>query len=684
MAEIKWTERGPNPLGWVPLALLVWFAIFGTYEVIERSLLPGANADLLHILHIVRGTGTSFLLAGLVAWYILRRHPVSPGSTPALNGLRTIVAESESKELSTQAIWIVRLRWVAVAGVVLTVLVCRYLFGIISGFSELALVLIALAMVGYNLLFSALPQKELAGVRVAFAQVFLDLMALTLMIYFTGGIQNPFFIFYVFHIVIAGILLRKSQTYFVAAIACFLLCGMALLQESGIAPWYPLQLGATTRAEIHLAWGWSYVGGILTAFVATAFCTAYFTTTIMGRLRKRGLQILEAGEILSQERAKTEDIVRSVGAGLLILDLQDFVVWANEIARKWFGSEIVGKTCYRGLWKEGRRCPSCPALATIERGVPGTCERSILHNGKQRFFLISCSPIRAADGRVYQVLELIQDITPMKEMEIQLVQAGKMVAVGQLAAGIAHEINNPLAIVASSAEILSELVESDAAPSGDRAEALFRHLKKIEENVYRCKGIIQNLLSFARREDEEFEEVDVCALLDDTVQLVKGSARAKDRQIVRAYLVDGSPSLSRATEHPTVQREDHASSLVLRRSRPRQIQQVFLNLLVNALDATDAGGCVTISTNREDTGVEVTVADTGRGIPPEHLERIFEPFFTTKPVGKGTGLGLYLCHQIVESLHGKITVVNQPSAGAVFRVWLPSDSSRTSMDDQGG
>lgn len=677
---MKRVEPGPNPLGWVPLALGVWLAIFGSYEVIERTLLCGADANLLHILHIVRGTGTSFLLAGVVAWYILRRRVAPPGSPLSLDGLRTIVAESEAYEFSTQAVWIIRLRWVAVAGVILTALVCKYLLGVISGFSSLALVLIAIAMVGYNLLFSALAPKDLGGIRVAFAQVFLDLASLTLMIYFTGGMQNPFFIFYIFHIVIAGILLRKSQTYFVAATACLLFCSMALLQELGVVPWYPLQLGAGTQAEIHLAWGWPYVGGILTAFVATALCTAYFTTTIMEKLRRRGLQILEASEILSQERAKMDDIVRSVGAGLLVLDLQDRVVWANEIARKWLGPEIAGMTCYQRLWQESSRCPSCPAVATAERGIPGTCERSALHHGKQKFFLISCSPIRTADGRVHQILELVQDITPMKEMEIQLLQAEKMVAVGQLATGIAHEINNPLAIVVSSAEILSEFVQSDAAALGERVEPLFRHLKRIEENVYRCKEIIENLLSFARREDEGFEEVEVCTLLDDTVQLVEGSARARGRQIIRAYRADGLTSLSERDERPMARQEGPVSSLILHRSRPRHIQQVFLNLLVNALDAADVGGCVTVSADREEPGVEVAIADTGQGIAPEHLERIFEPFFTTKPVGKGTGLGLYICHQIVESLHGKITVSSRPGAGAVFRVWLPSDAGTKNRD----
>ncbi len=179
-ASSRQAGRDLNPLGWVPLALVVWALLFGIYEVVERTLLGDANPDLIYVFHIIRGTGTSFLLAGLVAWYILRRR-AGPGP-PAVGGLRTIVAETEAKDLIRQASWVVRLRWIAIGGVLLTTFLCKQVFGVISGFSALALVLIALTMAGYNALFSAYSPREPAIVRVAFAQVFLDLVALTLMI----------------------------------------------------------------------------------------------------------------------------------------------------------------------------------------------------------------------------------------------------------------------------------------------------------------------------------------------------------------------------------------------------------------------------------------------------------------------------------------------------------------------
>ncbi len=631
-------KTGVNPLGWMAVALVAWALVFGIYEILERSVLANASPNLLYILHIVRGTGTSFLLAGIVAWYILHRRNTGEVSGQPSDGLRSIFAEAEAKDLSIQAVWIIKLRWIAILGVVFTTVFCRMVLDVLSDTSTFALAMISVAMIGYNSLFLRLSPKILSGIRVAFAQVFFDLAALTLMIYFTGGIQNPFFLFYIFHIVIAGILLGKVETYLVTAGACLFFCGMTLLIEIGLLPCYPLSTG------LQVANSSAQVAGILGAFVITACCTAYFTTTIMVKLRGRGHQILKADEILSQERAKTDNIVRSVGAGLMILDRQTEVVWANEVARKWFGSGIEKKTCNR-VWS---RNEPCPHQVRLNRGDPSTCEKSVFIGGKRRFFLINCSPICGADGKMEQILELAQDVTGLKEMEIQLVRAGKMVAVGQLAAGISHEINNPLSVVASSAEILSELLSSQDSPESPDIQ---KHLKKVENNVFRCKEIIQNLLAFSRGDDLDPEEVNVKILLKDSIQLVQNIARKKGVEIRTSF---------------------EEGDLRLPSSYPPKIQQTVLNLILNALDATEAWGRVTVSARKKDAGIEIGIEDTGEGISQENLSRIFEPFFTTRSVGKGTGLGLYLCHQFVDYLGGNIEVKSRVGKGTEFLVWIPN------------
>ncbi|MEW6358743.1 MAG: CHASE4 domain-containing protein [Planctomycetota bacterium] len=266
--------------------------------------------------------------------------------------------------------------------------------------------------------------------------------------------------------------------------------------------------------------------------------------------------------------------------------------------------------------------------------------------------------------------ELKESYRRLQETQTQLVQAGKMAAVGQLAAGVAHEINNPLAIIASSSEILTDLIQSKRTHADKDADLLAKHLKKIEDNIFRCKSIIEDLLGFARREEGARVDTDVTALVAESMRLVESVAKAKKRRTVltRDYLPVGDFDRMRAMPDAL---QASAPPAIHVRTSPRQVQQVLLNLLLNAIDATEADGIVCASVTAKNGGAEIAIGDTGRGIAPEHLDRIFEPFFTTKPIGKGTGLGLYLSHQILESLDGRISAESKLGKGTIMRVWLP-------------
>ena len=249
-----------------------------------------------------------------------------------------------------------------------------------------------------------------------------------------------------------------------------------------------------------------------------------------------------------------------------------------------------------------------------------------------------------------------------------------MAAVGQMAAGVAHEINNPLASIATSAEILSDAVETadaDVAPAKERLE---KHLRRIQDNAYRCEDIIQRLMDFARGEIEDLTRVDLRELVADTVALVNGDARCKCRQLAitnqpLAPLGDVDFAHLEALEETDASAQPALEGW----TRPRVLQQVFLNLLLNALDATPEDGRIAVACVPKDDGVEVAVADDGTGIEPEHVGRVFDAFFTTKPPGKGSGLGLNLTRQIVRSLEGTVTVESEHGRGTIMRVWLPLD-----------
>jgi two-component system NtrC family sensor kinase len=230
----------------------------------------------------------------------------------------------------------------------------------------------------------------------------------------------------------------------------------------------------------------------------------------------------------------------------------------------------------------------------------------------------------------------------------QLEASSKMAAIGEMAAGVAHEINNPLGIIETLKTWILDLVTEQGVAKEDLSEVI-ESTRKIGDQVERCRRITHDLLKFSRRTESERAEVDLNALLSEMVEMVQHRARAENITFTldfgRIPKIEGSPS---------------------------RLQQVFLNLLNNAVDAMErGGGTVTVRTRPVPQGVRAEVSDTGCGIPEENLSRIFEPFFTTKPVGRGTGLGLAVCYGLVVQMGGRLEVRSQVGAGTTFTLTLP-------------
>jgi signal transduction histidine kinase len=245
----------------------------------------------------------------------------------------------------------------------------------------------------------------------------------------------------------------------------------------------------------------------------------------------------------------------------------------------------------------------------------------------------------------------------LREIQAQLTQAEKMKSLGQLVAGVAHELNNPIGFVHANLQLLDEYIQKlvDAQGSDqDREkvrEAITKLLSRSREGTQRVKKIVQDLRTFSRMDQAELQEVDLHEEIDRTLALME--PRFKNAiQVVRDYGI-----------LPRV------------RCYPGQLNQVFLNLLMNACDAIDGKGVIRIETRRTETGVTLEFHDSGPGIAPEIQSRIFDPFFTTKPVGVGTGLGLSLSHGIIERHGGRIRVESEPGRGATFVIDLPLDAS---------
>ena len=262
--------------------------------------------------------------------------------------------------------------------------------------------------------------------------------------------------------------------------------------------------------------------------------------------------------------------------------------------------------------------------------------------------------VEARDNLEEKVVERTQEIKQtyerLQETQRRLSRSEKLAGIGTLAAGVAHEINNPLASVASCAEGLMNRMDDVDFKSKDDEEVFPDYLKTIYDETYRCKAIISKLLDFSRRQVPVFGEVDMNALVTNVVKLL---GRQKELEKL-------SIELNYSPESVTIYGDVN------------QLQQVLLNMILNAIDATADGGRIKITTIWVDKYAQIIFEDTGCGIAPADLDKIFEPFFTTKSPGKGTGLGLSICYGIIEEHKGKIAVnSNGIGKGSSFTISLP-------------
>jgi two-component system NtrC family sensor kinase len=251
-----------------------------------------------------------------------------------------------------------------------------------------------------------------------------------------------------------------------------------------------------------------------------------------------------------------------------------------------------------------------------------------------------------------------------KEKEImneQIVETGKLASVGELAAGIAHEINNPVAIMVEEAGWIGDLLEEEEFQDSENLSEFKRALNQIRNQGRRCKEITHKLLSFARKTDSRIQDVQIDDLIEELVSLSAQKAKYSNVTINTDIQPDLPPLKVSLTE----------------------LQQVILNLVNNALDAMEKkGGTLNISSQMEDNIIVIEVEDTGPGIPAANIARIFDPFFTTKPVGKGTGLGLSICYGIVKKMGGEIEVRSILGEGTTFKVNIPlPENTETQGED---
>jgi two-component system NtrC family sensor kinase len=237
----------------------------------------------------------------------------------------------------------------------------------------------------------------------------------------------------------------------------------------------------------------------------------------------------------------------------------------------------------------------------------------------------------------------------MNALNAQLMQSDKLAALGKMAAGVAHEINNPLAVILQKTGWIEDLLTEEDFQTSKNLEEFKKSIKKIEEHVERARKVVHNMLGYARKMEPHMEDVDINDTVRQTISFLNNYARINNIEILTEL----------------------AQDLPIIASDQAQLQQVFLNLISNAIDAIGKDGRVLVKSSRAGSELEVKVTDTGKGIPEELQKRVFDPFFTTKETGKGTGLGLWVSYNIIEKMGGTIFVRSKVGEGTTFTVKLP-------------
>ncbi|NWG04834.1 MAG: PAS domain-containing protein [Syntrophaceae bacterium] len=486
--------------------------------------------------------------------------------------------------------------------------------------------------------------------RYAFFQIATDHLFITALIYFTGGKESFFPITYIFTIIGSSMIFYKRGAFFSASFSS-LLYGLLLLLQ--LHHWiHPFgQSPSYDPSQIFYS---------LVIYMAAFYIVAFLSSIVSEELKKKKKELIQKQVDYNQLETFNRNIIQSLDSGLLTIDLSGKINFLNRTAEKILNrnGEKLEETSIFDLFPKLHEVLQNSKRKESQPSSEYQRYETLLTNpqGEKIYLGFSISPLTNPDGSLIGHTLIFQDITQFKEMEEQMKRVDTMAAVGVLAAGMAHEIRNPLASLSGSIQMLKSELSLD-----DHQQHLMDITLRESE---RLNALITDFLLFAQPPHTHKIFYPIEKIIDETIDLFHHS-----------------PSFH---EGIRILRPNHQSEIRVSID-PDQMRQVFWNLFNNAAQAMSKGGDIQVQLRKGSDGegpriplsskgkewVKISITDTGKGIAPDEKEKIFEPFFTTKE--NGTGLGLSIVHKIIENHNGLVKVESELGRGSTFTLFLPSD-----------